>query len=104
MPLSPPQQEIVAAPQRFKCVIAGRRFGKTHLSIRQLCFNARMPERTVWYVAPTYLQAKMIAWKKLKQRLLDLRWVEKINETELSVELKNGSSISLKGADNHGIP
>jgi len=101
MPLSPPQQEIVAAPQRFKCVIAGRRFGKTHLSIRQLCFNARIPERTVWYVAPTYRQAKMITWKKLKQRLLDLRWVSKINETELTLELKNRSIISLKGADNH---
>jgi hypothetical protein len=101
MALSLPQQEIVAAPQRFKCVIAGRRFGKTHLSIRQLCFNARMPERTVWYVAPTYRQAKMITWKKLKQRLLDLRWVKKINETELTLELKNQSVISLKGADNH---
>jgi hypothetical protein len=43
----------------------------------------------------------MITWKKLKQRLLDLRWVRKINETELSLELKNASTISLKGADNH---
>ena len=101
MPLSPAQSQIVNSAKRFKVVIAGRRFGKTHLSIRQLCWYAHWPDKTVWYVAPTYRQAKMIAWKKLKQRLLDLRWVEKINETELSVELKNGSSISLKGADNH---
>jgi len=101
MTLSAPQQTIIAAEQRFKVVIAGRRFGKTHLSIRQLCYNARIPEKTVWYVAPTYRQAKMITWKKLKQRLLDLRWVSKINETELSLELKNSSTISLKGADNH---
>jgi hypothetical protein len=52
-------------------------------------------------VAPSYRQAKMIAWKKLKQRLLDLRWVSKINETELTLELKNRSVISLKGADSY---
>lgn len=101
MPLSNPQQTIVDAPQRFKVVVAGRRFGKTHLSIRELCFRAKEPERTVWYVAPTYRQAKMITWKKLRKKLLDLRWVRKINETELTVDLKNGSIISLKGADNY---
>lgn len=41
----------------------------------------------------------MIVWKPLKRRLLDLRWVEKINESELSILLKNGSTISLKGSE-----
>ena len=101
MPLSLAQQTIVDSPQRFKVVVAGRRFGKTHLSIRELCKNARDPDKTVWYVAPTYRQAKMITWKKLRKKLIELRWVEKINETELTLELKNGSIISLKGADNY---
>jgi hypothetical protein len=101
MPLSLAQQSIVAADQRFKVVIAGRRFGKTHLSIRELCFNAKEPDKTVWYIAPTYRQAKMITWKKLRNKLIDLKWAKKINETELSIELKNGSTISLKGADNY---
>lgn len=101
MPLSPAQKEIVESPERFKVVIAGRRFGKTYLSIRELCRAARLPDRTVWYVAPTYRQAKMIAFRALKRRLLELRWVSKINETELTFELKNGSTISLKGADNY---
>lgn len=101
MPLSTPQQKIVEAPQRFKVVVAGRRFGKTHLAIRELCYHARLPDRTVWYVAPTYRQAKMITWKKLRKKLLELRWARKINETELTIELKNGSVISLKGADNY---
>jgi phage terminase large subunit len=51
-------------------------------------------------VAPTYKQAKLIVWRKLKQRLIDLRWVKKANESDLTIELKNGSRISLKGADN----
>jgi len=101
MALSAPQQQIVEATQRFKVVIAGRRFGKTHLSIRELCYHAREPDKEVWYVAPTYKQAKMIVFKKLRKKLQQLRWVRKINETNLSFELKNGSTISLKGADNY---
>jgi hypothetical protein len=101
MPLSNAQQKVVEAPQRFKVIVAGRRFGKTFLSINRLCYEARLPDRTVWYVAPTYKQAKMIAFKALKRKLTQLRWARKINETELSFELKNGSTISLKGADNY---
>ena len=101
MPLSKPQQTITLDPRRFRVVIAGRRFGKTHLAIRELCWHARQPGKDVWYVAPTYRQSKNIVWKKLKNKLQDLRWADKINETELTINLKNGSTISLKGADNH---
>jgi len=100
MPLSAAQQQIVDAKQRFRVVIAGRRFGKTHLAIRELCFYAKEPEREVWYCAPTYKQAKMIVFKKLRKKLIDLKWVKNINATSLSFELKNGSTISLKGLDN----
>ena len=94
------QQEIVDSNNRFKVVVAGRRFGKTHLAIRELCKHARHPDKVVWYVAPTYRQAKLIAWQKLKAKLLKLRWVAKINESELQIILKNNSVIALKGADN----
>ena len=100
MRLSNPQQLVAEDTTRFKVVIAGRRFGKTYLAIRELCYHARLPDQEVWYVAPTYKQAKMIVWRKLKQRLQDLRWIKKANESELSILLKNGSTISLKGADN----
>ena len=100
MALSVPQQAIANDTHRFKVVVAGRRFGKTHLAIRELCYYARIPEQEVWYVAPTYKQAKMIVWRKLKNKLQDLRWIKKANESELSILLKNGSTIALKGADN----
>lgn len=101
MPLSPAQKHIADDPHRFRVVIAGRRFGKTHLSIRELCYHAREPKREVWYVAPTYKMARQIVWRKLKNRLDDLNWLRKTNETELRLELVNGSIISLKGADNY---
>jgi len=101
MALSVPQKQVVDDNTRFRVVVAGRRFGKTHLSIRELCYHAREPNKDCWYVAPTYRQARQIVWKKLKQRLIDLKWTEKINESELSITLRNGSTISLKGADNY---
>jgi hypothetical protein len=100
MPLSNAQDTIAKDQHRFRVVVAGRRFGKTHLSIRELCFHARTPNQEVWYVAPTYRQAKQIVWRKLKNKLQDLNWTKKVNESELTIILKNGSQISLKGADN----
>lgn len=100
MPLSQPQSEIANDNRRFRVAICGRRFGKTHLAVRELAYHARIPEQEVIYVAPTYKMAKNIVWRKLKNKLQDLNWVAKHNETELKLELKNGSTISLKGADN----
>lgn len=50
------------------------------------------------YIAPTYKQAKKVAWKYLK-KLAD-SVTTKVMESELSVELINGATISLFGADN----
>ena len=100
MPLSIPQQQIANDPHRFKVAICGRRFGKTFLATNRLAHAARLPNKEVWYVAPSYRMAKGILWRRLKQKLQDLRWVAKANETELTLLLKNNSLISLKGADN----
>jgi hypothetical protein len=72
MPLSLAQDTIANSPTRFRVVVAGRRFGKTHLAIRELCFHAKEPNKEVWYVAPTYRQSKQIVWRKLKYKLQDL--------------------------------
>ena len=101
MPLSKAQRQIADAPVRFRVAVCGRRFGKTHLAIRELAKYARYPNKRVWYVAPTYRMAKQIVWKKLKKKLTAINWVKRVNETELTLELINGSEISLRGADNY---
>jgi phage terminase large subunit len=100
MKLSDPQRTVAEDPTRFRVCVSGRRFGKTTLAIRELCYTARIPGKVCWYIAPSYRQAKQIAWVKLKQILKDLRWISRINEAELTVVLKNGSRICLRGADN----
>lgn len=100
MPLSNSQQTVASCNKRFRVVIAGRRWGKTTLAIREMCKIAKEPNKNVYYISPSYRMSRTIIFKRLKQKLLDLRWVNKINETNLEFTLKNGSTISLKGADN----
>jgi phage terminase large subunit len=101
MALSKAQRLIADAPFRFRVAVCGRRFGKTHLAIRELAKYASKPDQKVWYIAPTYRMAKQIVWKKLKKKLLAINWVNKVNEQDLTLELVNGSEISLRGADNY---
>lgn len=51
-----------------------------------------------WYVAPTYKAAKEIAWDMLLG-FLPKEYIQKTNESSLTVTLWNGSIISLKGAE-----
>ena len=100
MSLNAGQQAVSASDARFRVVVAGRRWGKTHLAIRELAKACRFPDRRAFYVAPTYRQAKQIVWDTLKYRLQDLGWVSRVNESDLTIRLINGSTISLRGADN----
>lgn len=94
------QKEPFMSKARFRIVVAGRRWGKTHWVCIELIKAAMMKaKQRVWYVAPTYSMAKQIAWEKLKE-IIPREWLSKPpNETSLTIVLINGSRISLKGAD-----
>jgi len=101
MALSVPQKTVAEDVSRFKVLITGRRFGKTHLCIREICKNAaKAPGSINWAICPSYRMAKQIWWMQLTNKLSELRWIKSKNEAELTLKLKNGSMIALKGADN----
>lgn len=100
MRLSRPQQTISESEARFRVAICGRRFGKTFLAINEIGKIARFPNKLIYTVYPTYRQAKTVLWTQLCTRLRDINWVKKVNETDLTIILKNNSRISLRGADN----
>ena len=101
MKLTVPQKTVASDPSRFKVLITGRRFGKTHLSIRELCkAAATKPGSINWYISPSYRMSKQITWLQLVDKLTQLRWIDTKNEAELTIRLKNKSIIALKGADN----
>ena len=100
MPLSNPQKKIIKDESRFRVLITGRRFGKTFLAINELAKFASQPNKKVWYVAPSYRQAKAICWGVLKEKMIYHKWVKSINHSDLTITLKNNSQITLRGSDN----
>ena len=60
MPLTEPQKAVTNSKARFRVLITGRRFGKTYLAINEIAKYSSQPNKKVWYVAPTYRQAKAI--------------------------------------------
>jgi phage terminase large subunit len=98
--LTEPQKMVYDAPERFKLLCSGRRFGKTYLCIARLInWAMEEPGRLCWYVTANYRMAKQIAWRQLRAMIPPEVFLAK-NEAELTVELKNGSILALKGSDN----
>jgi Terminase large subunit, T4likevirus-type, N-terminal len=95
-----PQWDVFCCDKRFRALVAGRRFGKTYLALVELCQAAWEPGRLAWYVAPTYKQAKRVAWRPLKE-LTRAYWASLPNETDLRIDLMSGGTICLRGADNY---
>lgn len=106
MALSIPQQQVFDSTKRFRVLITGRRFGKTHTAINEISKYARYRDkkpRLIWYIAPFYTQAKEIVWVDLKEQLIEKGWVKSsksLNESSLSAVLINGNRIQLKGSNN----
>lgn len=94
------QGEVFKSKTRFRVLVAGRRFGKSYLSCIELLRAAiDRPGEVYFYCAPTYRMAKDIAWKTLKS-LVPQPWIASKNESDLKIELRNGSMIELKGTEN----
>jgi len=96
--LHPAQLEIFNSEKRFKIVAAGRRFGKSYLSAWLLLLNAiQADSKDVFYIAPTFQQAKDIMWAMLKDLGRDL--IAAAHENTAVLTLINGRKIYLKGSD-----
>ena len=94
------QGQVFQSDKRFRVLVAGRRFGKSYLACIELLRGAiNRPGETFFYCAPTYRMAKDIAWRALK-KLVPKVWIKSKNETDLKIELVNGSLIELKGTEN----
>lgn len=98
--LTDPQSQILTSPARFKVIAAGRRFGKTWLCLYTMLYEASVPRSKVFYVTTSYRAAKQILWQELKDALWGSNWIDRINEADLSITLKNRSVITLRGSDN----
>lgn len=102
MILSPKQNEIASDSTRFRVICAGRRFGKTILAVEEMIGVAVSGnDKRIAYIAPTFQQARDIAWEHLKKRCHPI--AVDVNESQLKITLKTQhggtSTIMLKSWD-----
>ncbi len=100
MNLHKAQSDIAKDTHRFRVVNCGRRFGKTTLAVLEMVAKAVYgKDRQVCYIAPTYQQARDIAWQELKRICQPA--INKVNESRLEVTLNTvdggTSTIMLRG-------
>jgi len=101
---NPNQQELhdLLAKYRYAVVVVHRGFGKTWLAMNELikrAWECKKRDGGVFaYIAPEKLQAKYVAWDKLKVFVENMPVT--IHEADLSITFPNRSVIRLYGADN----
>lgn len=87
--------------QRWGCLVAHRRAGKTVAAINDLIKAAvlcKSRNPLFGYVAPFRAQAKSVAWEYLKYYAKPI--TKEVSESDLIVTLVNGAQVRLFGADN----
>ena len=87
--------------ERWAVLVVHRRAGKTTALLADMLKRAILgkPDGRYAFIAPLLAQSKTIAWDILKAMAHEL--AEKINESELRIDLINGARIRLFGADNY---
>ena len=100
----PYQVGVFGDERRNKVLAIHRRAGKTSLGLNKIIMEAARIENSgeiFHYVFPTKTQAKEVVWKdpNMLFRYLPKELIEKRNEVELTVFLKNKAQIYIKGAD-----
>jgi hypothetical protein len=103
--LYPKQAEAILCPARYTVIEATTKAGKTAGCLIWLlakAWNEGQDGRSYWWIAPVFAQAK-VAFRRLRQMLQSsdprgITWAA--NDTELRIELANGSAVWFKGSDN----
>src|SRR6185369_320420 len=87
--------------QRWGCLVAHRRAGKTVAAINDLIKGAiecKSRSPLFGYIAPFRAQAKSVAWEYLKFYARPI--TRKVNESDLIVTTVTDAEVRLFGADN----
>ena len=93
------QAEIARDTHRFQVLCCGSRWGKTTYAVEKIKGKALKKSRRIAYIAPTFQQARDIAWQMLLKELKPV--IKKVNESRLELEVYNQegttSIIVLRG-------
>jgi hypothetical protein len=98
--LLPWQVEVWQDPHRFKVIAAGRRCGKSNLSIKKIiAAGLEAPAGSaVLYVGPTQSQVRQIAWEAILEQGREV--IKSAHVNSLDITLVTGVKIHLRSAEN----
>lgn len=101
MKFHPTQSQVARDKTKYRVVCCGRQWGKTTLSVWEMLAKAYAQSgRRIGYFAPTFTQARDIAWTLLKEATQPV-WAKPPNETRLELFIKTAdhgvSEIVLRG-------
>lgn len=90
----PGQRSILEGTSRFKVVSAGRRFGKTMLSVEWLALmqGGALDGNNVGFFSPTY-KLLLDVWSDMERTLRPV--TSKANKTEMRIELITGGKVDF---------
>ena len=97
----PYQDAFHEAVERWRIIIGGRRSGKSLAAMHELLRHAlTTPDANAWWVSPTLSDAREVGWEMLLEALEPVRHlVEHVNQVRMQIWFRNGSRITLKGAE-----
>lgn len=95
------QKEAAEDPATYKAVLACRRTGKSYWAASELvCCCLETPFANCLYVTLTKGSGRAILWNLLKMFNRDFGLQAHFHNTNLTITFKNGSMLSLVGAEN----
>lgn len=96
--LHPKQLEVFNDNHRFKVVVTGRQFGKTHLGA-VMVVAAALRRQQIWWVAPTFDLTER-GWKVILELVGGIPGVRVEGRPVWRVTMPTGGSIQARSADN----
>lgn len=98
-PLHDLQREVAKHPARYKVIAAGRRWGKSMLSMA-VSLKSALEGGRIWVVAPSYKQT-LENWAYLQRLITQMpAGLAKARVSELTVSFSSGGSIQMRTGDN----
>ena len=97
-------RQFHARAERFACIVAHRRAGKTVACVHDLqrgALSSKLDRPRFAYIAPYRGQAKAVVWDYLVAAMAPVRPLGAVDSvSELKVDYPNGGQVRLYGADN----
>lgn len=91
------QKKIIEERKRFNVACCGRRFGKSRMGGSLLIETTWKESAPAAWLSPTYPMLQQV-WREFTE--LNYKIIEKVNETEKRIKIKDGGAIDFWSADN----